>query len=104
MYAVIRTGASQEKVEQGQRVRIDLRNAQEGDEISLEPVMIVDGDKVLATKKELETASVTAQVLGEEKGPKIRAMTYKAKANQRKRWGHRQKYSTVEITAISAPS
>jgi large subunit ribosomal protein L21 len=40
-------------------------------------------------------------LLGEEKGPKINALTYKAKANQRKRWGHRQHYSTVEITKIS---
>ena len=45
---------------------------------------------------------VSAKIIGEEKGPKIRALTYKSKANQRKRWGHRQHYSTVEITKISA--
>jgi large subunit ribosomal protein L21 len=101
MYAVIRTGASQEKVEQGQRVRIDLRPEEVGAEISLTPVMIVDGDTVLASPAQLAGASVTAQVVGEEKGPKINAMTYKAKANQRRRWGHRQRYSTVEITSIS---
>jgi large subunit ribosomal protein L21 len=43
-------------------------------------------------------------VLGEEAGPKIRAMTYKNKTNQRRRWGHRQHYSTVEITGISVPT
>jgi large subunit ribosomal protein L21 len=101
MYAVIRTGASQEKVEQGQRVRIDLRPEEVGAEISLTPVLIVDGDTILASPADLAGASVTAQVIGEEKGPKINAMTYKAKANQRRRWGHRQRYSTVEITAIS---
>ena len=101
MYAVIRTGASQEKVEQGQRVRIDLRPEEVGAEISLTPVLIVDGDTILASPADLAGASVTAQVIGEEKGPKINAMTYKAKANQRRRRGHRQRYSTVEITAIS---
>ena len=101
MYAVIRTGASQEKVEQGQRVRIDLRPEEVGAEISLTPVLIVDGDTILASPADLAGASVTAQVIGEEKGPKINAMTYKAKANQRRRWGHRQRSSTVEITAIS---
>ena len=101
MYAVIRTGASQEKVEQGQRVRIDLRPEEVGAEISLTPVLIVDGDTILASPADLAGASVTAQVIGEEKGPKINAMTYKAKANPRRRWGHRQRYSTVEITAIS---
>lgn len=101
MYAVIRTGASQEKVEQGQRVRIDLRPEEVGAEISLTPVLIVDGETILASPADLAGASVTAQVVGEEKGPKINAMTYKAKANQRRRWGHRQRYSTVEITSIS---
>ena len=101
MYAVIRTGASPEKVEPGQRVRIDLRPEEVGAEISLTPVLIVDGDTILASPADLAGASVTAQVIGEEKGPKINAMTYKAKANQRRRWGHRQRYSTVEITAIS---
>ena len=61
----------------------------------------MDGDTILASPADLAGASVTAQVIGEEKGPKINAMTYKAKANQRRRWGHRQRYSTVEITAIS---
>jgi large subunit ribosomal protein L21 len=102
MYAVIRTGAGQERVEQGQRLRVDLRPEDVGEKITFEPVLIVDGDLVLSTPEQLAKASVTANVVGDEKGPKINALTYKAKANQRKRWGHRQKYSTVEITGISA--
>jgi large subunit ribosomal protein L21 len=101
MYAVIRTGSGQERVEQGQRVRVDLRPEAVGDQITFEPVLIVDGDTVLSTPDQLATASVSGNVVGDEKGPKINALTYKAKANQRKRWGHRQKYSTVEITGIS---
>ena len=69
---------------------------------SLEPVLIVDGETVLATPEQLAGATVTARVVGEEKGPKINAMTYKSKSNQRRRWGHRQHYATLEITAISA--
>jgi large subunit ribosomal protein L21 len=102
MYAVIRTGAAQERVEQGQRVRIDLRKEEIGSSISLTPVLIVDGDTVLASPDQLAAASVTAQIVDVEKGPKIKAMTYKAKAHSSKRWGHRQRYSTVEITGISA--
>jgi large subunit ribosomal protein L21 len=100
MYAVIRVGTSQERVTEGQRVRVDLRPEQVGASVAFEPVLVVDGDTVLAGPQ-LRGASVTATVIGEEKGPKIRALTYKAKSNQRKRWGHRQHYSTVEINKIS---
>mgnify|MGYP006267398281 FL=1 len=101
MYAVIRVGTSQERVTEGQVVRVDLRPEAVGSSISLQPVLVVDGDKVLAGPA-LAGATVTATVVGEEKGPKIRGLTYKAKAIQRKRWGHRQHYSTVEINKISA--
>ena len=57
---------------------------------------------MLATPEQLAGAAVTAKVVGEEQGPKINAMTYKSKSNQRRRWGHRQHYATVEITAITA--
>ena len=100
MYAVIRTGTSQERVAEGQVVRVDLRSEALGSSIVFQPVLVVDGDKVLAGPA-LKGATVTGTLLGEEKGPKINALTYKAKANQRKRWGHRQHYSTVEITKIS---
>jgi large subunit ribosomal protein L21 len=100
MYAVIRTGTSQERVAEGQVVRVDLRSEALGSSIEFQPVLVVDGDKVLAGPA-LKGATVMGTLLGEEKGPKINALTYKAKANQRKRWGHRQHYSTVEITKIS---
>ena len=100
MYAVIRVGTSQERVTEGQLVRVDLRSEEPGTSVSFEPVLLVDGDNVLAGPQ-LRGAKVTATVIGETKGPKIRGLTYKSKANQRKRWGHRQHYSTVEITKIS---
>ncbi|MGH9089536.1 MAG: bL21 family ribosomal protein, partial [Acidimicrobiales bacterium] len=59
---------------------------------------------VRATPGELERVAVTGRVVGEELGPKINAMTYKSKTNQRRRWGHRQRYSTVEIVSIESRS
>jgi large subunit ribosomal protein L21 len=102
MYAVIRSGGKQERVAEGQRVRVELLGQETGAEVSLEPVLVVDGERVLATPAELVGASVKAKVVGEEKGPKIDAMVYKSKSNQRRRWGHRQHYATLEITAITA--
>ena len=101
MYAVIRTGGKQERVEQGQRLDVELLGKGEGEEVSFTPVLLVDGDTVVAAASDLVGASVTARVVGEAKGPKIRGFTYKNKTNQRRRWGHRQRYSTIEITGIS---
>ncbi len=101
MYAVIKAGGKQERVAEGQRLRVELLGRPVGAEVRLDPVLLVDGDTVLATPGDLEGATVVAQVVGEELGPKINAMTYKNKTNQRRRWGHRQRYTTVEITSIS---
>jgi large subunit ribosomal protein L21 len=100
MYAVIKTGGKQERVAQGERVRVELLGRAEGDDVTFTPVLVVDGDTVV-TGADLSAATVSARVVGEEKGPKIRGFTYKNKTNQRKRWGHRQKYTTIEITGIS---
>jgi len=100
VYAVIRTGGKQERVSEGQRLDVELLGQDEGSDVSFAPILLVDGDTVLATPTELAGTSVTARVLGETKGPKIVGRTYKNKTNQRKRWGHRQRYSTIEITAI----
>src|SRR5437016_7367321 len=98
MYAVIHTGGKQYRVAEGDRLDVERL---EGDEITLRPVMLVDGESVLATPAELGAAAVTARIVGEAKGPKIKGFTYKNKANERKHWGHRQKYSTIEITGIT---
>lgn len=98
MYAVISTGGKQYRVEQGQRLDVERLGA-DGD-VTLTPVLVVDGDTVLSTPAQLQGARVSATVVGEAKGPKITGFTYKNKSNQRKRWGHRQRYDTIEITKI----
>ena len=100
MYAVIASGGKQEKVAEGQQVRLELLEAEEGSEVPLTPVMVVDGDTVLATPDELSKASVTGRVVGRVKGNKIDAFTYKRRTNNRRRFGHRQQYHLVEITSI----
>ena len=98
MYAVIQTGGKQYKVAEGDRIDVELLK---GDDVDLQPVLLVDGDSVLSTPSALSGVSVTARIVGSAKGPKIRGYTYKNKSNQRRHWGHRQHYSTIEITAIS---
>jgi large subunit ribosomal protein L21 len=100
VYAVIRTGGKQEKVSEGQRLDVELLGKGEGDEVTFAPVLLVDGDTVLSGA-DAGAATVTARVVGETKGPKIRGFVYKPKSNQRRRWGHRQRYTTIEITGIS---
>jgi large subunit ribosomal protein L21 len=102
MYAVIKSGGKQERVAEGQRLRVELLGEPVGAEVTFTPVLLVDGANVRSTPAELAGVVVKAQVLGEELGPKINAMTYKSKSNQRRRWGHRQHYATVEITSIVA--
>lgn len=103
MYAVIRTGGKQHKVSQGERLDVERLGAAAGDSVTFDPVLVVDGDQVLAGAGALSGASVAAVVVGEAKGPKIDGFTYKAKARVRRRWGHRQKYTTIEITGITRP-
>lgn len=104
MYAVIRSGGKQERVAEGQQLRLELLGAAPGAEVELAPVLVVDEGRVLATPEELSGVVVAARVVGEELGPKIRGFTYAAKTRHRRRWGHRQRYSTVEITSISLPA
>jgi len=101
MYAVIASGGKQEKVAEGQRVALELLDAEVGAEVNLTPVLVVDGQTVLATPAQLAKAKVTGRIVGTEKGPKIDGFTYKRRTNQRRRWGHRQHYHTVEITKIT---
>jgi large subunit ribosomal protein L21 len=98
MYAVVKTGGKQYRVAEGERLDVERVT---GDEVTLQPILVVDGSDVLSTPAQLSGASVTARVVGEAKGPKINGFVYKNKTNARRRWGHRQHYTTIEITGIS---
>jgi large subunit ribosomal protein L21 len=100
MYAVIKSGGKQYRVEEGEQLAVERLGT--AGEVELSPVLVVDGDRVLATPTELEAARVSARVVDDARGPKITGFTYKPKTNNRRRWGHRQRYSLIEITAISA--
>jgi large subunit ribosomal protein L21 len=99
VYAVISTGGKQYRVAEGERLDVELLKA-DGD-LTFAPTLLVDGETVLAAKGDLEGASLAARVVGESKGPKIRGFTYKNKTRSRRRWGHRQHYTTIEITGIT---
>ncbi len=100
MYAVVKTGGKQYRVEEGQTLDVE-RLGEPGTDVSLDPVLLVDGDTVLATPAQLQGATVSATVLEEVKGPKINGFVYKNKSNNRKRYGHRQTLARIEITGIT---
>lgn len=100
MYAVIATGGKQYRVAEGERLEVERLGAVDST-VDLSPVLLVDGDSVLATPEQLASASVSAKVVDETRGPKIEGFTYKNKSRVRRKWGHRQTYSTIEITGIT---
>ena len=103
MYAIIRAGGKQAKVQSGDVIEIE-RVKGDADEMSFSPLLIVD-DKgnAVSDRDLLSKASVTAKVLGESQGPKIDIFKYKNKTGYRRRQGHRQKYTQIEITEITLP-
>ncbi|MGY2704380.1 MULTISPECIES: 50S ribosomal protein L21 [unclassified Nocardioides] len=102
MYAIVRAGATQQKVAVGDVIEIDKIATEVGDSVTLPVVLVVDGETVTSDATKLGKASVTAEVLGATKGPKIIIQKYKNKTGYKKRQGHRQKYTQVKVTAINA--
>jgi len=98
MYAVIKTGGKQYKVAAGDVVRVEHLK---GDEATFTPVLVVD-DKggTLVGAKDLQDHLVTAKVLGDEKGDKIKVFKYRSKSGYAIKTGHRQLYSKIEISGI----
>ena len=99
MYAVVATGGKQYRVEEGQTLKVE-RLGEPGTEVELRAVLLVDGGDVLSTPDQLSAVQVSARVLEETRGRKIDGFIYKPKTNQRRRYGHRQTYATIEITGI----
>ena len=102
MYAIVRAGGRQEKVAVGDVVQIDKIDGEPGSSITLPALLVVDGETVTSDAKSLAGVTVTAEVVGAIKGPKITIMKFKNKTGYRKRQGHRQKYTEVKVTDIAA--
>lgn len=102
MYAVILTGGKQLKVEEGSVVRIEKLAAEEGATVTFDQVAAVGDESGLTVGAPLvDGASVTATVLANGKGKKIRVFTYKPKCGQKRAMGHRQPFTQVRIESIS---
>lgn len=103
MYAVIETGGKQYKVAQGDVVFVEKLDVEEGAEITFDKVlMAADGENVKVGTPVVEGATVTAKVLKNGKAKKVLVFKMKRKKNERKKRGHRQPFTKVEITAVNA--
>jgi large subunit ribosomal protein L21 len=103
MYAIIRAGGKQAKVQSGDVIEIE-RVKGDSEKLSFEPLLVVDDEgNAVSDRDLLAKATVTAKILGESQGPKIDIFKYKNKTGYRRRQGHRQKYTQIEITEISLP-
>ena len=83
-------------------LEVDKVEAKVGSSIDLVPLLVVDGEAVTADAKQLKKVKVSAEVLAETKGPKIRIIKYKNKTGYKKRQGHRQRYTQVKVTGIES--
>ena len=102
MYAIVRCGGRQEKVALDDVVTIDKLDGAAGDSITLPALLVVDGDRVISDPAEVGRYQVTADIVGDAAGPKINMIQYRNKTGYRRRLGHRQRYTQVRITGISA--
>ena len=103
MYAVIKTGGKQYRVAEGDVLNVEKLNAEAGSEVVFDEVLtVVNYADVKIGQPVVEGAKVTAKVVEQGKGEKILVFKYKAKSNYRKRQGHRQPFTKVEISKIEA--
>lgn len=103
MYAIIETGGKQYKVQAGDTVFIEKLNVEQDQEITFDKVITVGKeDETVFGTPYVEGATVTAKVLKNGKAKKITVFTYKPKKNVKRKMGHRQPYTKVEITAVNA--
>ncbi|MFN7251666.1 MAG: 50S ribosomal protein L21 [Anaerobacillus sp.] len=102
MYAIIETGGKQIKVQEGQEIYIEKLDAEVGETVSFDNVLLVGGDAVKVGAPFVEGATVTAKVEKVGRAKKMLVYKYKAKKNYRRKQGHRQPYTKVVIEKINA--
>jgi large subunit ribosomal protein L21 len=102
MYAIVKAGGHQEKVEVGDEITVNRLGAKKGETVEFPVALLVDGAKVTTAAKDLAKVSAKAEVVDDDaKGEKIRIQKFKNKTGVARRQGHRQKLTTVKITAIA---
>jgi large subunit ribosomal protein L21 len=99
MYAIVKTGGKQYRVERGQRLLVERLPAEEGADVALQPILY-RSEEVVFDKAGLETVKVTAKVLGHVRGEKLRVFKFKPKRGYKRRTGHRQELTQIEVTEI----
>jgi large subunit ribosomal protein L21 len=99
MYAIVKTGGKQYRVQEGESLLVERLPAAEGETVALSPLLIVDGSE-LTDGEALAKASVSATVLAHERGPKLRIVKFKPKRGYKRRTGHRQELTRIQITAV----
>jgi large subunit ribosomal protein L21 len=100
MYAIVKTGGKQYRVERGQRLLVERLAVEEGSDVMLEPILYRSEETVF-DKAGLEGVSVTAKVLGHVRGEKLRVFKFKPKRGYKRRNGHRQELTQIEVTEIA---
>jgi large subunit ribosomal protein L21 len=98
-YAIIKTGGKQYRVEQGQWLLVERLPGGDGESVALEPLLFVDGSSVV-DGEDLTRVSVQARILGHERGPKLRIVKFKPKRGYKRRTGHRQELTRIEVTEV----
>ena len=98
-YAIVKTGGKQYRVEQGQTLLVERLQADAGDKVPLQP-LLYRGDDDLVDGEDLGKVRVEATVVGHERGPKIRVLKFKPKRGYKRRTGHRQELTRIEVTEI----
>jgi large subunit ribosomal protein L21 len=103
MYAIIKTGGKQYRVQEGQSLLIERLPDADGDTVQLTPMLIVDGDD-LRDGDALDGVTVPARILSHERGPKLRVVKFKPKRGYKRRAGHRQELTRIEIGSLGGAS
>lgn len=104
MYAVIKTGGKQYRVEQGQTLKVEKLASDPGAALDIADVLLLaDGERITVGAPYVVGASVTATVKSHGRGPKIRIVKFRRRKHYRKQMGHRQDYTELEITGINLP-
>lgn len=101
VYAIVKAGGRQEKVSVGDIVVVDRLSGGAGSTVQLAAVLLVDGEKVTSDAKALAKVTVTAEVIRDERGPKIIIQKFKNKTGYKKRQGHRQDLTRLKVTSIA---